>query len=104
MKLKDLKNFDNLKPLVGLTNFNWMRASDIVNLVLSLTYGIIIPLFANSIKLLFILTVGMKLFESISINLSLTLQSYFKIVTKWSLSNDIPLRNLSVIGLFYTIH
>lgn len=90
LKLKDLKNFDNLKPLVGLTNFNWMRASDIVNLVLSLTYGIIIPLFANSIKLLFILTVGMKLFESISINLSLTLQSYFKIVTKWSLSNDIP--------------
>ncbi|CAX39764.1 phosphatidylethanolamine N-methyltransferase, putative [Candida dubliniensis CD36] len=102
LKLKDLKNFDNLKPLVGLTNFNWMRASDIVNLVLSLTYGIIIPLFANSIKSLFILTVGMKLFESISINLLLTLQSYFKVVTKWSLSNDIPVeKSLSNWAVLY---
>ncbi|RCK62821.1 Phosphatidylethanolamine N-methyltransferase [Candida viswanathii] len=91
LKLKDLKNFDNLKPLVGLLNFNWMRASDVVNLVLSITYGLIIPIFAKSLKLLFILTVATKLFESLSINILLVLQSYSKFVTKWSLSNDIPI-------------
>lgn len=91
LKLKDLKNFDNLKPLVGLYNFNWMRASDVINLVLSLTYGLIIPVFAKSLKLLFVLTVATKLFESLSINILLILQSQFKFFTKWSLSNDIPI-------------
>ncbi|KAL6454623.1 CHO2 Phosphatidylethanolamine N-methyltransferase [Candida maltosa Xu316] len=90
LKLKDLKHFDNLKPLVGLYNFNWMRASDVVNLVLSLTYGLVIPLFAKSIKQLFILTVSLKLLESLSINTLLSLQSYSKFITKWALSNDIP--------------
>lgn len=90
LKLKDLKNFDNLKPLVGLYNFNWLRASDVVNLVLVTTYGIVIPVVSKSITRLLVLTIAMKLFESISINALLILQSHSKHFTKWCLANDIP--------------
>lgn len=91
LKLKDLKHFENMPPLVGFYNFNWMRASDVLNLILIFTYGVIIPLLSkNSYKLFFALTVGTKLFESFFINTLLILQSYFKYFTKWCLSNDIP--------------
>ncbi|KAI5950934.1 CHO2 [Candida jiufengensis] len=92
LKLKDLKNFDNLSPLVGLYNFNLMRASDFLNLILVVTYGIIIPILSkNSYKIFFSLTVATKLLESFSISILLVLQSYSKFFTKWCLSNDIPL-------------
>ncbi|KAG7663441.1 CHO2 [[Candida] subhashii] len=90
LKLKDLKNFDNLKPLVGLYNFNWLRASDVVNLILVGTYGVIIPVLSKSVTNLFVLTIAMKLFESFSINILLVLQSHSKHFTKWCLANDIP--------------
>ncbi|KAI5963896.1 CHO2 [Candida theae] len=91
LKLKDLKHFENMPPLVGFYNFNWMRASDVLNLILISTYGIIIPILSkNSYKLFFALTVATKLFESFVINTLLLLQSYSKYFTKWCLSNDIP--------------
>ncbi|RLV90101.1 Phosphatidylethanolamine N-methyltransferase [Spathaspora sp. JA1] len=90
-KVKSLKNFDNLKPLVGLYNFNVLRASDVINLILVITYGIIIPIIGSkSIGLIFGLTIAMKLFESISIDVLLMLQSHYKYFTKWCLANDIP--------------
>ncbi|KAI5966837.1 CHO2 [Candida pseudojiufengensis] len=103
LKLKDLKNFDNLSPLVGLYNFNIMRASDFLNLVLVVTYGIIIPILSkNSYKSFFILTIATKLLESISISLLLILQSYSKFFTKWCLSNDIPVeKSLNNWAIFY---
>ncbi|KAK6462445.1 phosphatidyl ethanolamine N-methyltransferase [Scheffersomyces coipomensis] len=114
LKLKDLKNFDYLKPLVGLYNFNWLRGSDFVNLILILTYGIIIPIFTannslfeltiNSFKfdILFFLAISLKLLESISINGLLTLQSHSKLFTKWFLANDIPLeKSLSNFAIIY---
>lgn len=118
IKLKDLRNFDNAKPLVGLWNFNWLRSNDIINLILITTYAVIIPLISsfvdssivifrvNSFELnirnsLFVLTVGIKLFESFFINTLLLLQSYFKTFTKWYLSNNIlvekSLNNWSII-------
>ncbi|KAG5421054.1 CHO2 [Candida metapsilosis] len=91
LKLKDLKHFENMPPLVGFYNFNWMRASDVLNLILISTYGVIIPLLSrNSYKLFFALCVATKLFESFFINTMLILQSYSKYFTKWCLSNDIP--------------
>ncbi|ODV66356.1 phosphatidyl ethanolamine N-methyltransferase [Hyphopichia burtonii NRRL Y-1933] len=113
-KLKDLKNFDNAEPLIGLWNFNWFRASDLINLIISITYAIIIP-FMSSIatnlefrgyqitidKFLFSLTVAIKLFESIVVNVLLLLQSYNKFFTKWYLLKNIPvsksLNNWSVL-------
>ncbi|EGW34368.1 uncharacterized protein SPAPADRAFT_54514 [Spathaspora passalidarum NRRL Y-27907] len=89
-KVKSLKNFDNLKPLVGLYNFTLLRASDVINLVLVITYGVIIPFVSKSISLVFALAVIMKLFESVSISVLLMLQSHYKYFTKWCLSNDIP--------------
>lgn len=118
IKLKDLRNFDNAKPLVGLWNFNWLRSNDIINLILITTYAVIIPLISsfvdpsvvvfrfNSLHLnirnsLFVLTVAIKLFESFFINTLLLLQSYFKTFTKWYLSNNIlvekSLNNWSII-------
>ncbi|KAK6456541.1 phosphatidyl ethanolamine N-methyltransferase [Scheffersomyces xylosifermentans] len=103
VKLKDLKNFDNLKPLVGLYNFNWLRASDVVNLILVLTYGVLLPIFASSsnkfvlnfgsfnVDIVFLLAVCIKIVESLSINGLLVLQSHSKFFTKWYLANDIPL-------------
>ena len=114
LKFKDLKNFDNVKPLVGLWNFNLFRSSDLLNLILCVSYGIIIPYLCSMIDdnyfrsskirpngLLFILSVIIKLFEIISIDVLLILQSYYKTFTKWYLSNDISLEqslnNWSVI-------
>lgn len=121
IKLKDLKFFDNLKPLVGLSNFNFLRSTDLISLIIALTYGIIIPIlslqsgdsknnftsnFAAKINptggnLIFFLTISIKLFELISISTLLTLQSYYKTFTKFCLSNDIPveksLNNWSII-------
>ncbi|KAI3404830.2 CHO2 [Candida oxycetoniae] len=92
LKLKDLKSFDNMPPLVGLYNFNFMRASDILNLILVFTYGVVIPVLIknDSSKLYFSLTIATKLIESFGISTLLVLQSYFKYFTKWCLSNDIP--------------
>lgn len=119
-KLKDLRNFDNLKPLVGLTNFDWIRSTDLITLILAATYSIILPVFASTSTgltlkigkfvdiptlsptvMLFGLTIGIKVFEAISINTLLILQSNYKTFTKFCLSNDIPveesLNNWSVI-------
>ena len=90
LKLKDLKSFDNMPPLVGLYNFNWMRSSDLLNLLLVATYAVILPLFSQSTTQYFALTVTTKLIESFGISTLLVLQSYSKYFTKWCLSNDIP--------------
>ncbi|CAK9436320.1 uncharacterized protein LODBEIA_P08780 [Lodderomyces beijingensis] len=101
LKLKDLKSFDNMPPLVGLYNFNLMRASDLLNLILVATYAFILPIFAQSSTKYFLLTVAAKLVESFGISTLLVLQSYSKYFTKWCLSNDIPveksLNNWAVI-------
>lgn len=102
LKLKDLRHFDNIKPLVGLWNFTWLRASDMTNLIMVGTYSFTIPYFASLVDtvrvgktginpgtILFILTIVIKVFESLSINILLILQSYYKTFTKWYLSNDI---------------
>ena len=102
LKLKDLRHFDNIKPLVGLLNFTWLRASDMTNLIMVGTYSFTIPYFASLVDtvrvgktginpgtILFILTIVIKVFESLSINILLILQSYYKTFTKWYLSNDI---------------
>lgn len=104
-KIKDLKNFDNLKPLVGLYNFSWLRAADLLTLIMVITYSVIIPAFASLIvgtaqfggakiniaHCMFALTVAIKVFESLSINLFLVLQSHYKLFTKRYLANDIPI-------------
>lgn len=115
LKLKDLKHFDNVKPLIGLYNFNYLRGSDLMNLILVITYSIFIPLLCyfgqflidfkgynlNSSCLLFGMTIAIKSFESFSINTLLLLQSYRKSFTKWYLTNNIPieksLNNWSII-------
>lgn len=102
LKLKDLRHFDNIKPLVGLWNFTWLRASDMTNLIMVGTYSITIPYLASLVdtvkvgntgidpgNVLFALTIIIKVFESLSINILLILQSYYKTFTKWYLSNDI---------------
>lgn len=115
IKLKDLKNFDNLKPLVGLWNFNLFRATDLTNLILVITYSVFIPLIANfavinfkiwkfefdTYNILFVICLSFKIFESLLIDILLILQSYYKTFTKWYLSNNIPvsksLNNWSII-------
>ncbi|CAH2355833.1 phosphatidylethanolamine N-methyltransferase [[Candida] railenensis] len=129
LKLKDLKHFDNLKPLVGLFNLNWLRSTDLVSLILSVTYGLLIPLFVSAStinengntgrsfilglfksenrfftpsNILFGLTVSIKMFESVSINTLLILQSYYKTFTKFCISNDIPVeKSLNNFATFY---
>lgn len=110
MKVKDLTNFENLKPLVGLVNFNVWRASDLINLVNVLTYAVLIPLLAsvagNNVgpvgKVLFYLTVIIKVVESVSINFVLILQSKYKLYTKWFLSNNIPIsKSLNNFAVLY---
>ena len=96
LKLKDLRNFDNMKPLVGLFNFNWLRSSDIVNLIITVSYGITIPILGSQASKsfatgLFVLAFIIKLVESFSIDILLVLQSYYKYYTKWYLSMDIPI-------------
>lgn len=101
-KLKDLRHFDNVKPLVGLWNFNLLRASDLNNLILVVTYSIIIPYILSPIspivdrvtslkidRILFATAISIKLFESVFINVLLFLQSYYKTFTKWYLYNNI---------------
>lgn len=88
-KLKDLKNFDNLKPLIGLFNLNLLRSSDIINCIMVITYSLILP-FGINLKLIFYLSIIIKLLESFTINTILILQSWNKYYTKWYLSMDIP--------------
>lgn len=110
MKLKDLTNFDNSKPLVGLANFNVWRASDFANLIIVLTYAILIPLLASFAgsnvgsvgTILFYLTVMIKTVECVSINAILALQSKYKLYSKWFLSNNIPIsKSLNNFAVLY---
>lgn len=117
-KIRDLKYFDNLKPLVGLYNFNWLRATDLITLILVVTYSVIIPAFASLIvgtahfggltiniaHCMFGLTVAIKVFESLSINSFLILQSQFKLFTKKFLANDIPIeKSLNNWAVIYNV-
>lgn len=110
IKLKDLTNFDNSKPLVGLANFNMWRASDYINLINVFTYAVLIPLLASFAgsnvgpvgKVLFYLTVMIKTVECVSINVVLALQSKYKLYTKWFLSNNIPIsKSLNNFAILY---
>lgn len=110
-KLKDLSHFDNAKPLVGLVNFNVLRASDVMNLVNCLTYAVIIPVFASfSIsnasavgKILFYLTVCIKSLECVSIDVVLILQSNYKTFTKWYFANNMaPEKALNNFAVLYS--
>lgn len=110
IKLKDLTNFDNSKPLVGLANFNMWRASDFINLINVFTYAVLIPLLASLAgsnvgpvgKVLFYLTVMIKAVECVSINVVLALQSKYKLYTKWFLSNNIPIsKSLNNFAVLY---
>lgn len=109
LKLKDLTNFDNAKPLVGLFNFNVMRASDTINLINFITYSVLIPVLTiyagpnvSAVgRILFYLAVVIKSSECVAINSILAIQSEFKTFTKWYLQNNIPveslLRNFAVL-------
>ncbi|WPK27734.1 hypothetical protein PUMCH_005131 [Australozyma saopauloensis] len=110
VKLKDLTNFDNSRPLVGLTNFNVWRASDFINLVNVFTYAVLIPSLASIAgsnveavgKILFYLTVMIKAVECVSINALLGLQSKYKLYTRWFLSNNIPIaKSLNNFAVMY---
>lgn len=107
---KDLASFENIKPLVGLANFNLLRASDVINLINFLTYLAFIPILASLsasnvsavARILFYLTVAMKVLESLSINVVLVLQSEFKTFTKWYLSNNVPVeKSLNNFAVLY---
>lgn len=107
---KDLASFENIKPLVGLANFNLLRASDVINLINFLTYLAVIPILASLsasnvsavARILFYLTVAMKVLESLSINVVLVLQSEFKTFTKWYLSNNVPVeKSLNNFAVLY---
>lgn len=110
ISLKDLANFDNLKPLVGLANFNLMRASDVINAINCVTYALFIPLLASLAvsnvaavgKVLFYLTVLIKSLECVSINAVLILQSHYKTFTKWYLSHNVPVeKSLNNFAVLY---
>lgn len=110
VKLKDLSAFDNMAPLVGLVNFNILRASDIMNLFTCLTYILAIPIMAslgqyeNKVigKCLFIITVLIKAFESLTINGVLLLQSSRKTISEWYLANNIPVeKSLNNFAVLY---
>lgn len=81
-KLKDIKNFDNLPPLIGLFNFSFLRSSDIINLFL-----VVLACYNSN----FYTTLTIKIIELIFINSILILQSWKKFYTKWYLSMDIPI-------------
>lgn len=107
---KDLANFDNAKPLVGLANFNVLRASDVINFINCVTYSAFIPILASLSssnvsalgRILFYLTVVIKILESLSINTVLVLQSEFKTFTKWYLSNNVPVeKSLNNFAVLY---
>ncbi|EGV63941.1 hypothetical protein CANTEDRAFT_93448 [Yamadazyma tenuis ATCC 10573] len=117
IKLKDLKYFRHLKPLIGFYNFNIQRGSDIVNLILIVTYSGLLPFLFyvlkstdttsvfsicfDTTKIFFFLTLTLKVAESVFINSLLFCQSYYKSFTKYYLVNDIPiedsLNNFAVI-------
>lgn len=121
IKLKDLKHFDNSKPMIGLWNFNILRGSDVVNFILILTYSILLPVLsffcqykAYSLQigsfnldldpghLLFYLVIAAKVFESCSINLLLVCQSYYKSFTKYYLTNDLSVeKSLNNFAIIY---
>lgn len=110
VKLKDLSAFDNMAPLIGLLNFNILRASDIMNLFACLTYVLAIPVlaslghFENRVigKGLFVLTVLIKTFESFTINAVLLLQSSRQTISEWYLANNIPVeKSLSNFAVLY---
>ncbi|KAF3987775.1 hypothetical protein FT663_03680 [Candidozyma haemuli var. vulneris] len=107
---KDLANFDNAKPLVGLANFNLLRASDVINLINCVTYSAFIPILASLSasnvsavgRILFYLTVTIKVLESVSINSVLVFQSEFKTFTRWYLSNNVPVeKSLNNFAVLY---
>lgn len=121
IKLKDLKHFDNSKPMIGLFNFNVLRGSDVVNLILVLTYLVLLPVLSyvchfktyslsianyvfdlNPAQLLFYLVIVFKLFESFSINILLICQSYYKSFTKYYLTNDLSVeKSLNNFAIIY---
>lgn len=110
IQLKDLTNFDNAKPLVGLANFNLMRASDVINAINFVTYALFIPLLASlSVsnvaavgKILFYLTILIKSLECVSINAVLILQSNYKTFTRWYLANNVPVeKSLNNFAVLY---
>lgn len=110
VKLKDLAAFDNTAPLVGLVNFKILRASDIMNLFMCVTYVLAIPTLAslghyeNELigKGLFILTVLIKVLESFTINGVLLLQSSHKTISEWYLANNIPVeKSLNNFAVLY---
>lgn len=110
LKLKDLSNFDNARPLVGLVNFNLLRASDVINAINCVTYSLFIPLLAyfsafNApavAKVLFSLTVFIKGVESVAINTTLILQSRYKTFTRWYLANNVSLeKSLNNFAILY---
>ncbi|KAG7195343.1 phosphatidylethanolamine N-methyltransferase [Scheffersomyces spartinae] len=101
-KFKDLKYFDNFTPLVGLLNFNLFRPSDVINLLLVVTYGLVFPFVSKSTSTLFKLAIATKLIESVGVDIVLWLQHHFKYYTKWILANDIPLeKSLNNFAIIY---
>ncbi|QBM88606.1 phosphatidylethanolamine N-methyltransferase [Metschnikowia aff. pulcherrima] len=110
IKLKDLTHFENSKPLVGLANLNFLRASDVINLINVFTYLLLIPFLGSWAaantgavgKVLFGLAVLIKLLECVSINLVLVLQSKYKFFSKWYLANSIPVeKSLNNFAVLY---
>lgn len=100
-KLRDLRLFDNMKPMVGLANFNWLRALDVANMVLAITYGVVLPVVVSALVLLlsaalrgvyvlFWVAVVAKVLELVLIDVLLVLQLLYKYLTKWCLSMDMP--------------
>lgn len=112
IKLKDLTHFDNSKPLVGLANLNFLRASDFINLINVFTYSFLIPVLGSWSasttntsavgRVLFYLAVLIKSLECVSINVVLVLQSKYKFFSKWYLANSIPVeKSLNNFAVLY---
>lgn len=113
VKMKDLKFFDNMKPMIGIYNINLNRGSDLMNLIIVATYSILLPLVFYTLNIsgisfgsidlfgnkyiidatciFFILTFVFKVIESIVIDVLLFCQSYYKSFTKYYLLNDLPI-------------
>ncbi|GEQ69000.1 hypothetical protein JCM33374_g2670 [Metschnikowia sp. JCM 33374] len=110
IKLKDLTHFENSKPLVGLSNINFLRASDVINLINVFTYSLLIPVLgswsaANATavgRVLFYLAVLIKSLECVSIDVVLILQSKYKFFSKWYLANSVPVeKSLNNFAVLY---
>lgn len=97
-KLRDLKLFHNMKPMVGLMNFTWLRASDVANVLLAITYAVVLPMVmaasgsgsSRGAHVLFWVAVTAKVIELVLIDILLALQLSHKFLTKWCLSLDMP--------------